>query len=137
MLLALVIVAAIAPDHAAAQIYKYSDSQGRITFSYKHCAGAAASSECARNTSSNPSQQAASAARDAKWEEVRGFYYVEIPQLEREATELMASPDRSGSGNGWKAQQGREAFKDLERAWERSAETQRRYDNALHQLDGY
>jgi len=45
LLLALAIVAAIAPDHAAAQIYKCSDSQGRITFSYKPCAGAVASSE--------------------------------------------------------------------------------------------
>lgn len=146
LLLALAIATAIAPDHAAAQIYKCSDSQGRIIFSYKPCAAAAASSKHQVNiTPATPPaphrQQAASAARDAKWEEARRFYYVEIPQLEREATELMASPDPAlqalGREMAWKAQQGREAFKDLEQARKRSAETQRRYDNVLRHLGGY
>lgn len=130
--------------HAA--IYKCPDSQGRITFSDKPCAGAAASPEHQvdiepATSTANIGQQASIATQDAKWQEARRFYYVDIPQLEREAIELMASPDpvRQALGRemAWKAQQGREAFKELERARERSAETKRRYDNALRQLGGY
>lgn len=131
---------------AQADIYKCPDSQGRITFSDKPCAGAVASPErkveiAPPAPTVNTRQQAASAALDARWEEARRFYYVDIPQLEREAIELMASPDPARQALGremaWKAQQGREAFKELERARERSAETKRRYDNALRQLGGY
>lgn len=140
----LLLLAAPMLGHAA--IYKCPDSQGRITFSDKPCAGAAASPEhqvdiAPATPTANIRQQASSATQDAKWEEARRFYYVDIPQLEREAIELMASPDPARQALGremaWKAQQGREAFKELERARERSAETKRRYDNAQRQFGGY
>lgn len=140
----LLLLAAPMLGHAA--IYKCPDSQGRITFSDRPCAGAAESPEHQVDIApaappANTIQQAKRAAQDAKWEEARRFYYVDIPQLEREAIELMASPDPARQALGremaWKAQQGREAFKELERARERSAETNRRYDDALRRLRGY
>ena len=134
------------PMFGQAAIYKCPDSQGRITFSDRPCAGAVESPEHQVDIDPpaptvNTRRSSASAAQDAKWEEAKRFYYVEIPQLERKAIELMASPDPARQALGremaWKAQQGREAFKELERARERSAATKRRYDDAQRRIGGY
>jgi hypothetical protein len=134
------------PMAGQAAVYKCLGEGGRVMFSDRPCAGAVDSDEHRIEVTPPPApstarQSAADAKRAADWEEARRFYYVEIPQLERQAVELMASPDPARQALGremaWKAQQGREAFKELERAHKRSEETKRRYGDALRQFGGY
>lgn len=130
--------------HAA--VYKCPGEGGRVMFSDRPCAGAVDSDEHRIKVTPPPAPStarlpAADAKRAADWEEARRFYYVEIPQLERQAAEMMASPDPARQALGremaWKAQQGREAFKELERAREGREEIDRRYGDALRQFGGY
>lgn len=134
------------PMVGQAAVYKCPGEGGRVTFSDRPCGGAVESDQhkievAAPAAPSAARQEAADAKRAADWEEARRFYYVEIPQLERQAAELMASPDPARQALGremaWKAQQGREAFKELERAHKRREETNRRYGDALRRLGGY
>lgn len=131
----------VMPVHA--QIYKCPGPDGRVAFSDRPCGGAAESPEheieVKPQAVTPPSRP--QAADDAKWEEQQRFIYVEVPQLEREAAELMASPDPQrqalGKEMAWQAHKAREAFKRLQEARDEEEKTRRRYGDALRQLNGY
>ncbi|WP_443190942.1 DUF4124 domain-containing protein [Pseudomonas indica] len=132
---------------ANAQIFKCPDAAGRLTFSDKPCAGAAESPQHQIDVQPPPvssdtiRQRRAEEQDEARWEEAKRFYYVDIPQLERQAIELMASPDPArqalGQEMAWQVQKGREAFKRLERSRKVREETERRYDDTLRRIRGY
>jgi len=73
------------------------------------------------------------------WEEQKRFRYVDVPALERQAAELMAStdPERKELGRqiAWKAHQAKEAFEQAERARKGRKEIEDRYGKALRQLN--
>lgn len=130
---------------AQAAMYKCSGPNGQVQFTDRPCNGAAESPENAIEvTPPTPSVQPRSVKSDAEldkeWEDARRFYYVELPDAERKAAELMASPDPKAQELGrklaWEVQKGREAFEELKRAHEQRGETKERYRNALRKLGG-
>lgn len=134
------------PLAAQAAVYKCAGADGRMTFSDRPCAGAAASPENQIELRSPQTQtpvqpRVSDALRDAKWQEAQRFYYVEIPALERQAAELMASPDPArqtlGREMAWQAHKGRAAFMEIQRARQAREETEKRYGDAIRQLGGY
>ena len=81
---------------AQAAIYKCPGDGGRVIFSDRPCSGAAESPESLVEINPPPTEQPvgkSQAQRDAEWEEQKRFRYVEVPQLERQAAELMSSGD--------------------------------------------
>ncbi|MWK59404.1 DUF4124 domain-containing protein [Pseudomonas otitidis] len=134
-------VAHMQPAYAA--IYKCPGPSGQVQFSDRPCNGAAESPGSEIKVKppkvSQPDQQSRSEAElDKEWEDARRFYYVELPDAERKAAELMASPDPKAQDLGrklaWEAQKGREAFEELKKAHEQRAETKQRYKDALRKL---
>ena len=130
------------PAHAA--IYKCPGEGGQVIFSDRPCGGAAESPECLVEVKPPPTEQPvgkSQAERDAEWEEQKRFRYVEVPQLERQAAELMSSGDPQkialGQELAWQAHKAKEAFTQLERARAARAETDARYERARRQFGGY
>lgn len=129
---------------AQAAIYKCPGQDGQVVFSDKPCGGAAESPEhqvevAPPKPANSPGQGQAEA--DAKWEEQKRYRYVEVPRMEREAAELMASGDPQKAALGeelaWQAHKAKEAFEQLERAKAAQAETASRYKRALKEINGY
>lgn len=140
----LVGAALLAALPAQAAIYKCPGPDGRVVFSDKPCGGAAESPEhqvevAPPKPANSPGQGRAEA--DAKWEEQKRFRYVEVPRMEREAADLMASGDPQKAALGeelaWQAHKAKEAFEQLERARATQAETADRYKRALRDINGY
>jgi hypothetical protein len=132
----------LAPLMASAQVYKCTGADGKVAFSDRPCAGAATQQETIAIQPRAPIQDAPTPAeRDAEWEENKRFRYVEVPALERQAAELMASGDpqrqKLGEEMAWQAHKAKEAFEQLERARAARKETNARYDRALRDIQGY
>lgn len=134
------------PLASQAAVYKCPGANGQVAFSDRPCGGAAESPEHQVEvrppaTPEADRQRDSDAEREASWEQARRFYYVEIPAIERKAAELMASSDPEAQALGremaWKAREGREAFKELERARKSRGEIDRRYKDALRSFGGY
>lgn len=110
---------ALMPLASSAEVFKCLAGNGKVIFADRPCDSGRGESgqviDLKTPQSSSPSVQAPSKeAQDAEWEKAKRFYYVEIPQVERQAAALMASPDPAAQTLGkelaWKARQGREAF---------------------------
>ncbi|WP_196298789.1 DUF4124 domain-containing protein [Stutzerimonas stutzeri] len=131
----------LAACSAQAAIYQCPQPDGRVAFTDRPCEGAAESPgrkiEVRAPAAPTPS---ASDASDAKWEEARRFRFVEIPAIERDAAELMASPEPAKQALGremaWQAQRGKEEFQRLERARKARDEINQRYERAIKDLGG-
>lgn len=133
---------ALAPLLASAQVYKCTDAAGKVAFADRPCTGSLTQQETvtieqAPSKPGDPSQS----EQDAKWEETKRFRYVEVPAMERQAAELMASGDpqrqKLGQDMAWEAHKAKEAFTQLERARAARKETTDRYDRALRDIRGY
>lgn len=138
----LMAVCAMTPLIATAQVYKCTGVDGKVEFSDRPCAGATTKQE-AVTIDQPPAKPAgpSKAEQDAQWEEAKRFRYVEVPALERQAAELMASGDpqrqKLGQDMAWEAHKAKEAFMQLERARASREEINQRYDRLRRDLRGY
>ena len=121
----LMAVFAMTPLIATAQVYKCTGVDGKVAFSDRPCAGATTKQEAV--TIDQPP--------------AKRFRYVEVPALERQAAELMASGDpqrqKLGQDMAWEAHKAKEAFMQLERARASREEINQRYDRLRRDLRGY
>lgn len=118
---------ALLPLSVSAEIFKCTDSAGRVAFLDRPCdasagqAGQALEIKSPQYTS-KPPERPTKEELDARWEEAKRFYYVELPAAERKAAALMASPDPKAQELGrelaWKVREGREAFIEMKKLYD-------------------
>lgn len=132
------VLLALPAASAFGDVYKCPDSSGRVTFTDQPCAGSSGQRIEIAPLAPAASSRAVEPAND---DEARKFIYVELPEIEREARELMRSNDPAqqelGRRMAWQAQRAREAHEEVEAAKAARAETKRRYEDAYRKFGGY